>query len=138
MEKKFKMDILLVVHSYLRWLIMLVAVIAAVKFAIGWLRGGAFKGMDRGLASGFSGLLDLQVTLGLILMVWMGLAGAGFPMFRVEHATTMIVAAVVAHLPARWKNAADKTRFRNTLFCILGALLLVYAGVMSLPGGWSR
>ncbi len=132
------MDILLVVHSYLRWLILLVAVIAAVKFAIGWLRGGAFKGMDRGLASGFSGLLDLQVTLGLILMVWMGLAGAGFPMFRVEHAITMIVAAVVAHLPARWKNAADKVRFRNTLFCVLGALLLIYVGVMSLPGGWSR
>ncbi|MBI5822455.1 MAG: hypothetical protein HZB18_00350 [Chloroflexi bacterium] len=132
------MNLLLVVHSYLRWLILLVAVIAAVKFAIGWLGGSAFKGMDRGLAAGFSGLLDLQVTLGLILMIWTGFTGAGFPMFRIEHATTMIIAAVAAHLPARWKNAADKVRFRNTLFCVLGALLLIYAGVMRLPGGWSR
>ncbi|MBE0671201.1 MAG: hypothetical protein IH588_11480 [Anaerolineales bacterium] len=132
------MLILLIAHSFLRWLIVLVAVIAIVKFALGWLRGGEFKSMDRGLASGFSGLLDLQVTIGLILMIWTGLAGVGFPMFRIEHATTMIIAAVVAHLPARWKNAADTIRFRNTLFCILGALLLVYVGVMRLPGGWSR
>ncbi|MBL8102223.1 MAG: hypothetical protein JNM02_06820 [Anaerolineales bacterium] len=132
------MLILLIAHSFLRWLIVLVAVIAIVKFALGWLRSGEFKSMDRGLASGFSGLLDLQVTIGLILMIWTGLAGVGFPMFRIEHATTMIIAAVVAHLPARWKNAADTIRFRNTLFCILAALLLVYVGVMRLPGGWSR
>jgi hypothetical protein len=133
------MQTLLLIHSYLRWLILLVAVIAVIKFALGWLRGGvAFKGMDRGLASGFSGLVDLQVTIGLILMLWTGFAGVGFPMFRIEHATTMIVAAVVAHLPARWKNAGDQIRFRNTLFCALGTLLLIYLGVMSLPGGWSR
>ena len=128
------MQILLMIHSILRWLIVLVAVVAIVKFALGWLRGGAFKGMDRGLASGFSGMLDLQVTLGLIFLLWSGFAGIGFPMFRIEHGLTMIIAAVVAHLPARWKTAADKIRFRNTLFCILGALLLIYAGVMRLPG----
>ncbi len=133
------MNFLFIAHSYLRWLVLIAALIAVFKFAYSWLRGGEFKGVDRGLASGFSGLLDLQATLGLILMVWSGFAGVGFPMFRIEHATTMIIAAVVAHLPARWKNAADNVRFRNTLFCILGALLLVYVGVMRLPnGGWSR
>ena len=132
------MQILLMIHSYVRWLIVLVAIAAVIKFALGWLRGGQFKGMDRGLASGFSGLIDLQATLGLILMLWSGFSGVGFPMFRIEHATTMVIAAVVAHLPARWKTAADKPRFRNTLFCVLGALLLIYVGVMRLPGGWSR
>ncbi len=132
------MQTLLLIHSYLRWLIVVIAIAAIVKFALGWLRGGAFKGMDRGLASGFSGLIDLQVTLGLIFLFWTGFTGVGFPMIRIEHATTMIIAAVVAHLPARWKSAADKIRFRNTLFCILGALLLIYAGVMRLPGGWTK
>ena len=132
------MQILLMIHSYVRWLIVLVAIAAVIKFALGWLRGGQFKGMDRGLASGFSGLIDLQTTLGLILMLWSGFSGVGFPMFRIEHATTMVIAAVVAHLPARWKTAADKTRFRNTLFCVLGALLLIYVGVIRLPSEWSR
>jgi preprotein translocase subunit SecY len=127
------MSVLLTIHSYVRWLIVIVAVIAAVKFAIGWLRGGAFKSMDRGLTSGFSGLIDLQVTLGIILLVWSGLAGVGFPMYRIEHAVTMIIAAVVAHLPARWKNADDKTRFRNSLFIVLDVLIIIFIGVMRLP-----
>lgn len=128
---------LLPLHSYLRWLIVIVAITAIVKFAIGWLRGGAFKGMDRGLASGFAGLMDLQVLLGLIILIGLG-GSEGYPMVRIEHGVTMILAAIVGHLPARWKKAADDIRFRNTLFCILGALLLVFVGVMRLPGGWNR
>jgi uncharacterized membrane protein YfhO len=132
------MKILLMAHSGLRWIILLVAIIAIVKFALGWLRGGQFKGMDRGLTAGFSGLMDLQVTLGIIYLLWNGFAAAGFPPKRIEHAVIMIIAAVVAHLPARWKNADDKTRFRNNLFVIIGALVLVLVGIASLPGGLSR
>lgn len=134
------MGILLVIHSYFRWVVLLIAVIAIVKFAMGWLRGGAFKGMDRGLAAGFSGSMDLQATLGIIVLLWLGFTdgGGGFPRHRLEHAFIMILAAVLGHLPARWKNAADSIRFRNTLFCIVGALLLIYIGVATLPGGWTR
>ena len=127
------MSALLTIHSYVRWLIVIVAIVAAVKFAIGWLRGGAFQGMDRGLTSGFSGLIDLQVTIGLVYLVWNGLAVEGFPMFRIEHAITMIIAAVVAHLPVRWKNADDKTRFRNSLFIVLDVLIIIFIGVVRLP-----
>ena len=132
------MSVLLIIHSYLRWLIVIVAAVAAVKFALGWWRGGAFKSMDRGLTSGFSGLIDLQAALGIILMLWSGLAGAGFPMFRIEHAVTMVIAATVAHLPARWKNADDKKRFRNSLFIVLDVLIIIFIGVARLPGGWGR
>jgi len=121
------MNILLMLHSILRWIILLVAVVAIVKFALGWLRGGAFKGMDRGL-------MDLQVTLGIIYFLWNGFAEEGFPAFRIEHAITMIIAAVVAHLPARWKNADDKTRFRNNLFTIIAALVLVMIGLTFIVG----
>ena len=132
------MNILLMLHSILRWIILLVAVVAVVKFALGWLQGGQFKGMDRGLMSGFSGLMDLQATLGIIFLLWSGFTGAGFPMYRIEHGLIMIVAAVVAHLSARWKNADDKTRFCNNLFAIIASLILVLVGIASLPGGLSR
>lgn len=128
------MNILLMLHSILRWIILLVAVIAIVKFALGWLQGSAFRGMDRGLMSGFSGLMDLQATLGIIFLLWSGFTGAGFPAFRIEHGVTMIVAASVAHLSARWKNADDKTRFRNNLFTIIAALILVMIGLTFLVG----
>ncbi len=132
------MNILLMIHSILRWFILLVAAVAVIKFALGWLQGGEFKGMDRGLSSAFSGLMDLQVTLGLIFLLWSGFAGVGFPAFRIEHGVTMLFAALVGHLPMRWKNTDSKRRFRNTLFAILGSILLVIVGISLLPGGMSR
>jgi len=132
------MNILLMAHSGLRWLILLVAVVAIIKFMVAWRAGSAFKGMDRGLTAAFSGLMDLQATLGIIFLLWSGFAGAGFPRYRIEHGVTMILAAVVAHLSARWKKADDKTRFRNNLFTIIGSLILVLIGIASLPGGFSR
>ena len=132
------MNILFMAHSGLRWLVLLVAAVAIVKFALGWLQGGEFKGMDRGLTSAFSGFMDLQVTLGIIFLLWNGFSSTGFPMYRIEHGFLMILAAVVGHLPARWKNAESKTRFRNTLFTIIGSILLVIVGLTMLPGGLSR
>lgn len=132
------MGILLIVHSILRWLIVIVALAAVVKFALGWRRGGAFASLDRGLASGFSGLVDLQVALGLILLVWSGVAGAGFPSFRIEHAVTMTAAALAAHLNVLWKKADDKIRFRNSMLIILGVLVIIFFGISRLPGGLIR
>ena len=132
------MGYVLMVHSILRWVIVGVSIIALVKFLIGWLGKQKFTKMDRGLSSGFAGLMDLQVVIGLFMLLVDGFGPIGFPMHRIEHAFALIVAALVAHLPMRWKNSPDAVRFRNTFFCILIALALVYAGVMVLPGGWSR
>lgn len=129
------MDILLIIHSFLRWLIVLAAVLVAIKFAIGWLRGGAFENIDRRLASGFSGLMDLQVLIGLILLIWGGLTGAGFPSFRILHTVVMFIAAIVAHLHVLWKNSEDKTRFRFSLFIILDVLIIIFVGLAILPTG---
>ncbi len=131
------MRILMIMHSHTRWLVLIAAVLVIIKFAWSWLRGDSFQKIDRILAAAFGGLLDLQATLGLIVLLWNGLIdGAGFPMNRIEHATTMIIAVTLGHLPARWKNAGDNIRFRNTLFCTVAALILIYAGVMRLRGGW--
>ena len=130
------MDIVLALHSLVRWVIVLVAVIAIVKFALGWLRRAAGDGMDRGLMAGFTGLMDLQALLGLVVLVGGGLTGIGFPFFRIEHAVTMIVAVAVAHLPMRWRSAAGPMRARNNLLAILVSLALVVVGVAGLPQGW--
>ena len=132
------MNILLTVHSWLRWLILLVAVVAVIKFLIGWLSKSVFQGMDRGLMAGFSGLMDLQATLGIILLLWGGFSGAGFPLYRLAHGLIMIVAAGIAHMSARWRNSDDNTRFLNYLFLIFGSLILVLIGISILPGGLGR
>jgi hypothetical protein len=131
-------DVVLTIHSVTRWVIAVVGVLAVIKFAVSWLGQRAFTSLDRGLSSGFSGLMDLQVLTGLIFLLWTGVTGAGFPMLRIEHAVTMFIAAVVAHLPMVWRKAEDKIRFRNSLVAVLVSLALVYLGVARLPGGWSR
>ncbi len=132
------MGIVLMIHSLVRWVIVVVAVAAIVKFALGWLNKMAYSGMDRGLTSGFSGLLDLQALLGIIYLVWNGLSVSGFPIYRVEHAVVMIAAVIVGHLPTRWRNAPDALKYGNNLIAVAGALVIVFIGVAILPGGWSR
>ena len=123
------MDILLTIHSFLPLLIVAVAVLAIFKFAISWLMNSSFKGMDRGLASGLSGLMDLQVLLGLIYFFVTGFGDEGFPAFRIFHMVTMLAAAALAHVPSRLKSLGDKLRFQYSLFAILGTLVLVFVGV---------
>ncbi len=132
------MTTVLALHSIIRWAIVAVAIVAIVKFFVGWRRGGEFGKMDRGLTAGFSGLMDLQVLLGFIYFLWNGFAGGGFPSYRIEHLVTMLIAAAVAHLPARWKSLDNPTRFRRALYVVLGVLAIVFVGVGRLPGGWTR
>lgn len=132
------MDFLLTLHSILRWIIVAIAALTVFKFAIGWASNASFKSMDRGLAAGFSGLMDAQVLLGLIFFLWSGFSGAGFPVYRWEHMVIMIIAAALGHVPSRLKALGDKQRFFYSVVAILSALALVYVGVMRLPGGWTR
>ncbi len=123
------MNILLMVHSILRWFIIIIAALTVFKFAVSWAGNGSFKGMDRGLASGLSGLMDLQVLLGLIYFFVTGFGGIGFPGYRIFHLLLMLAAAALAHVPARLKSLGDKLRFQYSIFAILGALVLVFVGI---------
>ena len=130
------MGFVLMLHSILRWAIVVVGLFAFVKFLVGWVRKSEFAKMDRGLQAGFSGLVDLQVTVGFIYFFWDGLAHTGFPMFRIEHMITMLVAAVAAHLPSFMKKAENK--FAVAFLAVIGALVIIVLGVYRLPNGWSR
>ena len=130
------MAVLLEIHSLLRWVIVAIGFVAIVKFLTGMARKSAFGKMDRGLSSGFSGLMDLQVTLGLLYFLVTGFGGVGFPMFRIEHLVTMLIAAAVGHAPAMFKKAENKHAV--AFYAVIGALILVVIGVYRLPGGWSR
>jgi uncharacterized membrane protein YqjE len=78
-------------------------------------------------------LLDIQVLLGLTILIFDG----GFDQARIEHATTMIIAVIVAHLNAMWRKSGDSGKiFRNNLIVILISLALILLGVIRLRGGW--
>jgi hypothetical protein len=126
------METLLSIHSILRWFIIILATLTVFKFAASWAGNGSFKGMDRGLVSALSGLVDAQVLLGLVYFLWNGFTGAGFPGYRWLHMLIMIAAAGLLHVPGRLKALGDKQRFSYSIVSILGALVLVFFGVLIL------
>jgi hypothetical protein len=131
------MDIVLGLHSLVRWVVVIVAAVAVIRFALVWRTMVTTNAkMDRGLMAGFTGLLDTQALLGIIYLVWSGLAGQGFPSYRIEHGVTMILAVAVGHISMQWRDADTKIRARNNLLVIAGVLVLVAIGVSRLPQGW--
>ena len=128
------MGLLLTIHGEIRWLVALVALIAIIKFAHGWLTRAEYKGIDRGLMAAFSGLLDLNLLLGLVLLISLGTGVTA----RIEHAVTMVIALVIAHSSSLWRRSNNPTTlFRNNLLAVIVALVVVFIGVVRLRGGWT-
>lgn len=126
------MELILTIHSVLRWFIVALAALTVFKFAVNWAARSSFRGMERGLVSALSGMMDLQVLLGLVYFFWDGLGGGGFPGGRILHMVIMILAAALIHVPARLKALGDRQRFGYSIVCILGALALIFAGIFVL------
>lgn len=123
------------IHSIVRWAIVIVGVIAFIKFLYGWLAKKSFTTLDTGIMGGFVGLIDMQVLLGVIIFIW-GIIQDGLVRYRAEHAFTMILALILAHLSRRWREADDTTKFRNYALIIIGVFILIFAGIYVLPQGW--
>lgn len=124
---------LVMIHGEIRWLVALAAAVALARFSYGLALKKEYGGLDRGLMAGFTGLLDLNLVLGLVLIVGLeGMTGR-----RIEHAVTMLLAAVAAHSSVAWKRSDDSAKkFRNNMIVIVVAVLLVVVAVVRLRGGW--
>jgi hypothetical protein len=124
------MNLVLNLHSLVRWVITLVALVALIYFLLVWLKRVASSGLDRTMMVVFVGLIDLEVLLGLLYFLWTGIVDhEGFPTNRIEHAVTMLIAAAVAHLSIRWRNAEAIMRARNNALLIIVVAVLVGIGI---------
>jgi hypothetical protein len=133
------MDVIVGVHSLVRWLVVVVALIAVVRYALVMAGRAPSSGMDRGLMSGYTGLLDLNVLLGLIIIVGLSINTGQVLTVWLEHAVTNIVGVVVAHVFAqRAKKVEDaKLKARTNLLGVVISIAIIVVGV-ALIGGWAR
>lgn len=129
------MEFFLKLHSHFRWFVLLAASVVILKYLFALFSKKEFGRLDRILGVIFVSATDTQVLLGIILLI--GLLGMGgeFTHQKAEHITTMALALVLAHLPARWRSAESGVRFRNTLLCYVGAMALIFVGIIRLRGG---
>lgn len=121
-------------HSLWRWVVVVVALVALVKFALGWLQKKTPDALARRLLLAFTTTIDIQVLLGIVLVVLLALNGA-VGRDAIEHVVVMVIAAVVAHLSAIWRKREDNVFLRNNFLVVLVTLLLIVVGV-STVNGW--
>lgn len=129
------MDVLRLLHSWVRWLVVAVALVNLVYFVVFWLRNRRYDETARRFMSAFAGLISVQWLLGVILLVVLG-SQTGFGIRHYwEHLTMMTLAVFVANVPAmlRRRELTDSQRYRANVVTILVVIVFVIVGIAALP-----
>ena len=139
-------QILLFLHSWLRWFVLGTGLLAVFRAYGGWSGRQPFLKADNAISAAFSGFMWLQVLAGLGL--YFGLSPWGLNamkqpgamkdptarFFGMEHVVVMIIAAILAQVGRiALKRAPDDTLKHKKAFIYFGiALLLV---LLMIPWG---
>lgn len=137
---------LLILHSWTRWPVVILGLIAVYRAYVGWTGRRPFAKGDNAISASFSGFMWLQVLIGLGL--YFGLSPWGLNamkqagamkdptarFFGVEHITVMILATLIAQVGrVLLKKAPTDTLKHKKAFIYFGiALLLV---LLMIPWG---
>jgi hypothetical protein len=124
------MNTLLTIHSYLRYLVLLVGVIAVAWFAFGLATKRPVDKFVRILGSSFAGLLDTQILLGII-----GVAMGRYYPALIGHIVMMVLAAALAHVLLVKNRKSPNPGYVLPLIAVGGALLLVAGGIFAIGRG---
>lgn len=112
--------IVLSIHSIVRFVLLLVALVGLIKAIIGLAQKGKADKADQMLASAFVGLYDLQALLG-ILIIFLG------SLTQAIHPLVMIVGIIAAHvLQSMGKRAEGQQAglYRLALYIVPLAIIL--------------
>lgn len=138
----------LILHSFVRWFVLIAGILAAARAVLGWLRQAEWTGLDNRLGLLFMIGVDVQVLLGLVLYLFLSpitteafanfgaaMADPDVRFYAVEHILLMIVVLALVHagrsLPKKVTEAVGKHQRAAILF----GLALV-AMLMAIP--WER
>jgi hypothetical protein len=123
------MDLLIDIHSWLRWLVLAVAVAVPVVAYTRYRSGTAWvAGSDRPFALA-AVVVDLQVALGIV--IWIGeRSWSGSAFFAFVHPLAMLAALAAIHVGVgRARREASTRSYLVVAVAFLVGLVLVVAGV---------
>lgn len=135
--------ILLTLHNLTRWAVVIFAILAIGRGFTGWLGKRRFNAADNRAGMLYTGVLDVQVLLGLILYFTKGWGGvlmsdpatamgtSSVRFFAVEHIAIMIVAVVLAHIfrGASRKAGSDLSKHKWAALGYLLSFVLILAAI---------
>lgn len=135
--------VLLVLHSYLRWAVLGLAVAGLVRAFSGFRAGRGWVAADERLAKLTLASIDTQLLLGLALYFVSPVVSTArqnmaaamhdrtLRFFSVEHLSMMLLAVAVAHIGRvrAKKHGEAPARHKTTLLTLVGFLVLVAASI---------
>jgi hypothetical protein len=124
------MNFLFQAHSGLRYLVLLVGLVALAYFVSGLATKRPVGKGVRILGSSFVGLLDLQVLLGLIMVAM----GRFYPQL-IGHLVMMLLATGVTHALLVINRKRPNPGYVLPLIAVLVALALIAGGIMAIGRG---
>jgi uncharacterized membrane protein YozB (DUF420 family) len=135
---------LLFLHSYLRWAVLVLGIIAVVKGVNGFRSASPFTDSDRKSGLFFLISVHTQVLIGLILYVFLSpitqaafadfgaaMKNPGMRLIAVEHISVNIIAAVlvtIAYSKSK-KSIADAQKHKNAWLMYGVALVLILSRI---------
>lgn len=140
--------LLLTVHSYFRWVVLLVALLVLVRAIMGVSQRRPWTPDDDKAVKWFGMSLDIQMLLGLIIYLflspftmsaWSDIGAAmRDPTTRfivIEHQFGMIIALALAHVgKARIRKSLEGAKKHRTALIFMGLSLLVILISIPWPG----
>lgn len=134
-------------HSWLRWAILLLGLIAVVR-AIGGRSGRPWSNSDNAVGKWFIITLDVQFLIGLLLYFVLSpitqvvfadfgaaMRNAGLRFWAVEHLVGMVIAVALAHVGrARIKKASGDHRRHTLAATFYGIALIILLASIPWPG----
>lgn len=138
------MEILIALHNIMRWVIVILFILALVRAYRGWLGKRDWDDPDRKTGVFLGAAMDTQLLLGIILWIFgnWGIKAFDLPsadganrmavlFFALEHTFTMIVAVTLVHIGTvksrKAETAVNKHKWAAVFFTI--AILLVLLAV---------
>jgi Na+/H+-dicarboxylate symporter len=136
-------ELLLTFHSYLRWIVTILAIVVVVKAILGVANNAEFGNSDSKLGLFFMISCDIQLLIGLLLYVWYSpITTSAFTDFgaamknpeqrfwAVEHIAGMLLAWFLVHIGrARSKKGTDAARHKNSLIFYTLAIAIILASI---------
>ncbi len=130
-------------HNIMRWVVVILAIVAAVTAFIGWFGNRPYTDRDNRIGLVYTIAMDIQLLIGFLLYFVLSpftkvafsdfgaaMANADLRYFAVEHIFIMVIAVVLAHLGRvlSKRQSVDKKKFQWAAILFTLSLLVMLAG----------